>query len=212
MKIKEKVDGIDRRIEALLKSQEKTDEQQKKTEQEIRELRAAQEKTDEQQKKTDEQLRKTDKEIDRVARDIGGGLGRAAEGLAAPSVPKLFEELGIKVDEVQQRVRAFQDRQIKAEVDLICPGSLNGEEIVLVGEVKAHLTVDDIKDFLADDLKNFKDYFPRYREIKAYGLVAGLYVGGDLAKFASRQGLYILTPSGDTMCILNPVDFKPKVW
>lgn len=205
MKIEERVDGIDGRIEALLESQEKTDEQQKKTEQEIRELRAA-------QKKTDEQLRKTDKEIDKVARDIGGGLGRAAEGLAAPSVPKLFEELGIKVDEVQQRVRVFQDRQIKTEVDLICPGSLNGEEIVLVGEVKAHLTVDDIKDFLDDDLKNFKDYFPRYREIKAYGLVAGLYVGGDAAKFATRQGLYILTPSGDTMRILNPVDFKPKFW
>ena len=205
MKIEERVDGIDGRIEALLESQ-------KETNQEIRELRAAQKKTDEQQKKTDEQLRKTDKEIDKVARDIGGGLGRAAEGLAAPSVPKLFEELGIKVDEVQQRVRVFQDGQIKTEVDLICPGSLNGEEIVLVGEVKAHLTVDDIKDFLDDDLKNFKDYFPRYREIKAYGLIAGLYVGGDVAKFASRQGLYILTPSGDTMRILNPVDFKPKVW
>jgi hypothetical protein len=78
--------------------------------------------------------------------------------------------LGIQVKEIHQRVKALQDGKVIAEIDLICPSMLNNkEEILLVGEVKVHLLIDDIKEFIADDLMNFKSYFPKYKDLKVYG-------------------------------------------
>ncbi|MFH1859863.1 MAG: hypothetical protein ABH870_02435, partial [bacterium] len=50
---------------------------------EMRKIQISQEELQASQKKTDKQLKETSKELG----GIGGGLGRAAEGLTAPSVP-----------------------------------------------------------------------------------------------------------------------------
>jgi hypothetical protein len=165
-------------------------------------------------KEIEEKQKKTDKEIDKVAKDIGGGLGRAAEGMAAPAVPKVFRELGFKVISVHTRVKSLDEEtgEVKAEVDLLCLAMLNGKRVVLVGEVSAHLTSDDIKIFVEEELPNFKINYSDYAGQQAYAFVAGLNIDDHAARFAHRKGLYILAPSGETMHILNPVDFKPKVW
>jgi len=45
-----------------------------------------------------------------------------------------------------------------------------------------------------------------------YGLVAGLNVDEGVAKFAYRQGLYVAAPSNETLQLLNPPEFKPRLW
>jgi uncharacterized phage infection (PIP) family protein YhgE len=215
-------------IAKLQRAQNKTDEQLRKTDEQLEKLTERQNKTDEQLRKTDEQLRKTDekikelaeqqkktdKQIDKVARDIGGGLGRAAEGLTAPCVAKLFKDLGFEISEVQQRVKSLDPvtKEVKAEVDLLCPGVLNGKEVVLIGEVKANLTSDDIKYFLEDVVVNFKIDYPKYKNLDVFTFVSGLNISKDVEKFAYRRGLYVLAPAGETMRILNPPQFKPKIW
>lgn len=225
-RIRENLEQITIMQKEFEKERKKTEKERRKTEKEIKQVtklikelqeahkktEEAQKKTEEAHKKTEEIQKKTEKEIDKIARDIGGGLGRAAEGLTTPSVPNVFKELGIKTEEVQQRVKVLQDGNVLAEIDLICPAKLNGKEIILVGEVKAHLTVDFVTEFLNDNLTNFKRYFPRYKNMDALGFVSGLYVDKTVAKFAQRQGLYVLAPSGETMHIINPIDFKPKIW
>ncbi|MFH1562916.1 MAG: DUF3782 domain-containing protein [Nitrospirota bacterium] len=185
---------------------------------EMRQLRTAQEETGKQIKETFEGIKssqkKTDEEIEKMAKEVGkvtGGLGRVAEGLAAPCVPEVFRELGIEVTSVQQRVKALKNRQVTAEIDLLCPARRNGSSLILVGEVKAHLTSEWVKYFL-EDLPFFKENFPEYKEMEVIGLVAGLNIDDDAAKFAKRKGLYVLAATGETMQITNPSDFKPKVW
>ena len=44
------------------------------------------------------------------------------------------------------------------------------------------------------------------------GAVAGMVVPEDTARFAYRQGLFVLAQSGDTVTIRNDEDFQPGVW
>ncbi|MDI6735873.1 MAG: DUF3782 domain-containing protein [bacterium] len=180
-----------------------------------KELQASQKKTDEQLKETDEQLKETDKQLKKTAKEvggIGGGLGRAAEGLTAPAVPKVFKKLGIKVEAVHQRVKALHDGQVKAEIDLLCPARRNGSSLILVGEVKAHLTNEDVKDFLDESLISFKKNFAEYKDREVIAFVAGLNVQENALRFAQKKGLYVLVPFGETMRLANAKDFEPKVW
>jgi Cu/Ag efflux pump CusA len=155
----------------------------------------------------------TEKEINKVAKEIGGGLGRAAEGLTAPNVPRVFKKWNIDVVEVQMRVKALDEfGMTKQEVDLLCPARLNGRKIVLVGEVKAHFTSEDVKYFVDEDLPEFKKNFTEYKNLDVIGFISGLNVDKSASKYAYKKGLYILVPENNTMKILNPPDFKAKIW
>ncbi|MFH1859760.1 MAG: hypothetical protein ABH870_01910, partial [bacterium] len=171
-------------------------------------IQISQEELQASQKKTDKQLKETSKELG----GIGGGLGRAAEGLTAPSVPRVFKKLGITVDAVYQRVKALHDGQIKSEIDILCPARRNGSSLILVGEVKAHLTNEDVKDFLDESLISFKENFTEYKDREVIAFVAGLNVEENAARFAQKKGLYVLIPFGETMRLANSADFEPKIW
>ncbi|MEW6007256.1 MAG: hypothetical protein AB1595_03760 [bacterium] len=241
IKIEQRVDGVDRRIEALLRSQEEfreefskllkamavkadkrqkeADKRQKEADKRQKEADKRQKEIDEQLKRTDQELRamfeKTDKEIDKVSKEVGkvsDGLGRFAEGLVAPSVSKLFFfPLGIKITQIFPRVQAIENKEVKAEMDLLCSGSRNGKRVCFVGEVKARLSSDYVRDFI-DRLTKFKEFFPDYKEAEVIGFVAGMTVEDNAKKYAERKGLYVLAPEEDMVKILNKQGFKPKNW
>jgi hypothetical protein len=208
------LDRVSKEIDKLLKSQEKTDKEidkllksQEKTDKEIDKLLKSQEKTDKEIARVDKGIDKLRKVVNKTSKDLGGAVCRTAEGLVGGCIKELFEKEGFDV-EVQHRVRPREKkRRDIIEVDLLCPGELNGkdkvEKIVLVGEVKNHLTIEDITDFFSK-LPYFKSYFPQYKNRKIYGLVAGLFVSEKTAWFANKKGLYVLVPSGNTMKIKSP--------
>ncbi len=223
-------DRLDR-IEAILEnSTRKHDREHELFVEEMRQLRASQKELQESQKETAEQLKATDKQLQenaiqqkqtekqlkQTARElggIGGGLGRAAEGLTAPSVPRVFKKLGIKVDAVYQRVKALHhDGQIKSEIDILCSARRNGSSLILVGEVKAHLTNENVQDFLDESLSSFKENFTEYQDREIVAFVAGLNVEENAIRFAQKKGLYVLVPFGETMRLANSKGFEPKVW
>ena len=61
-------------------------------------------------------------------------------------------------------------------------------------------------------LVKFKQLMPRYQDVNALGAVAAMVVPDDVARYAYRKGLFVLAQSGDSLIILNDVQFLPKAW
>jgi len=51
-----------------------------------------------------------------------------------------------------------------------------------------------------------------YAGFRVMGAVAGMVVPEAAARFAYRQGLFVLAQSGDSMAIGNDEHFTPGVW
>jgi hypothetical protein len=96
---------------------------------------------------------------------------------------------------------------IAAEIDLLVT---NDQHCVAV-EVKSFLSIDDVKEHL-ERLEKFKMLFPRYSDAILYGAVAGAVIPEDVAKYAYRQGFFVLGQKGENMEILNDATFEPKIY
>ena len=53
---------------------------------------------------------------------------------------------------------------------------------------------------------------PRFADVNALGAVGGMVVPKDVARYAYRQGFFVLAQSGENIVILNDEKFKPRVW
>jgi hypothetical protein len=137
---------------------------------------------------------------------LGNRLGEFVEGLVKPAVVRLFRERGIEVHEVYPEVEVNRaDGGI--EIDLLV---VNDTEAVLV-EVKSKLKDSDVNDHL-ERLAKFKRLLPRYADVRAMGAVAAMVIPESVARYAERQGFFVLAQSGDDVVILNPATFQPKAW
>lgn len=155
---------------------------------------------------TDARMEKLNQETNKKISELGDKWGRFVEGVVEPSMVRLFNERGITIQETAQRLKKRIDGE-SIEVDLL---GINGEEVVVV-EVKSRLTVEDVRDHLYR-LENFKRFFPRYADNRLIGAVAGMVIVEEADKFAYRQGLFVIKPSGDTAQLLKDVEFQPKHW
>ena len=179
----------------------------------LAELADAQKETErilrEERQKTERQFRETDRQIKQVTKQIGelgNRLGEFVEWQVRPSAVRLFQERGIEVHEFYPEV-SVQRGDEGLEIDLLV---VNDTDAILI-EVKAKLTQKDVDDHL-ERLGKFKQFMPRYRDVKALGAVAGMVVPKDVARYAYRKGLFVLAQSGETLIILNDKQFRPKVW
>jgi hypothetical protein len=123
-----------------------------------------------------------------------------------PAAVRLFQERGIDVHELHTGV-SVRRSDGGIEIDLLV---VNEREVVLV-ETKSKLTQTDVDEHL-ERLDKFKRLMPRYADLQALGAVAGMVVPDDVARYAYRQGLFVLAQSGDSVVILNDAKFQPKVW
>lgn len=156
-----------------------------------------------------ESSRKTDARISQLSREIGnlgGKWGRFVENMVAPACETLFVSRGIPVHRVSQRVKQKLEHKT-LEVDVL----VSNENHVLAVEVKSTLGVDDIREFI-QDLAEFKQFFPEYKNKQLYGAVAGIELEENADKYAYKQGLFVLAQAGEAIKILNGDNFQPKVW
>jgi RecB family endonuclease NucS len=93
------------------------------------------------------------------------------------------------------------------EIDIL---AVDETEVVLV-ECKSRLSKDDVNDFL-EKLSRFKQAFPHYKNYQAYGAVAGIEIDEGVDRYAYKQGLFVIKPSGETVEIINDSGFEPKLW
>lgn len=179
---------------------------QKETERILREER---QQTERERQKTEHQFRETDRKIQAVNRQIGklgNRLGEFVEWQIRPAAVRLFQERGIEVHELYTEVSVQRENE-GLEIDLLV---VNDTEAILI-EVKSKLSQKDVDEHL-ERLAKFKQFMPRYREVKALGAVAAMIVPQDVARYAYRQGLFVLAQSGESVIILNDAQFQPKAW
>lgn len=233
---KEGLNGkVDRRIEALLRSQEKLRESQKKTDEQINRLIKDQEKTDEQlqrtslelremfqktdlelresQKKTDEQLQKTDTYLKNLAKTVGdltNGWGKFVIGLTEPGIKRCLQRIGFSLYSVLSPPSRKIGRE-EYEIDLLCPSALNGNSIMIVIEAKSYFNQQKLEHFLKK-LPKFHKFFPEYGKIELIGAIAGIRLTKEVISLAPEKGLYLFSVSSGIMKSLNPKGFKPMIW
>jgi hypothetical protein len=181
----------------------------RETDRKFQDLMDAQKETDRRFQETDRRFQETDREFQEAARvvnNLGGQWGLFLAYQVAPACERVFGERGIPVQMVSQRVKKRRGGDT-LEIDVLV---VNAGHVVVV-EVKASLSVADVREFL-DDLRQFRAFFPEYADWQVHGAVAGIRIEDGADRYAYRQGLFVLAQTGDTVKILNDPNFQPKAW
>jgi hypothetical protein len=200
--------------ERLIKEQgQETDRRIREVSQEIQavslEVRQLSQQVNKEISQVNKEISQVNKQIGQVNKqigDLGGKWGRFVENMVAPACETLFLKKGIPVHQVAQRLKRHLAEKT-LEIDVL----VTNEAHVLVVEVKSTLGVTDVKEFI-EDLSQFRLFFPEYAQKDLYGAIAGIEIEKGVAKFAYRQGLFVLAQSGETVVILNDDNFQPKCW
>jgi hypothetical protein len=201
----------------LIESQKETERRFQETERSFQEteriLKEQSQETERRFQETErvlkEQSEKTDRQIERVVKQIdrlGNRLGEFVEWQIRPSAVRLFKERGIEVHELQSEV-SVQRGDEGLEIDLLV---VNDTDAILI-EVKSKLTQADVDEHL-ERLAKFKQFMPRYRDVRALGTVGAMVIPKDVARYAYRRGLFVLAQSGENIVILNDDKFQPRAW
>ncbi len=186
----------------VAEAQKETDRKFQETDRKFQETARRFEETDHKFRETDQQIKQLGKKIG----DLGNRLGEFVEGLVKPAVVRLFRERGIEVHEVHADI-AVNRHDEGIQIDLLV---VNDAEAVLV-EVKSKLAQADVDEHL-ERLAKFKRMLPRYGDVRAMGAVASMVMPPDVARYAYRQGLFVLAQTGESVAILNDDRFLPVAW
>lgn len=173
----------------------------------MRELRLNQQKTDEQHRKTEEEIEKTS----RMVAKLTDGWGQFVEGLVEPNLYPLFAGFGVKITGTFPRPTRHLNGQTM-EVDILAVGKTQRQEnVIIYVEAKTNPSQKDVKE-LVRHIESFPRFFHEYKGWPVMGALAGIKVSSSVSAYAEKCGLYVLSPSGNTMKVLNKKSFKPKVW
>jgi hypothetical protein len=165
------------------------------------------EETTRQMKETDRKMEETArvvKEVSRLVGNLGNRLGEFVQYTVAPAVLRMFQERGIEVHQVFPNAKAKRDNE-GLEIDLL---AVNGVELVAI-ECKSKLGTEDIDDHIAR-LQKIRRMFPQWADHRIYGGVATMILDESAADYAVEKGLFVISPSGDTVEIRNSKDFQPQ--
>jgi hypothetical protein len=152
--------------------------------------------------------RETQREIDKVAKQLGGvteSLSRFSEQMVVPATKRLFSKRGIELNRISVNFEEHLNGETM-ETDVIG----TGPECAVLIEVKLRLRKDDIEELLEKKLPRFFEFFPYFRRPILYGGVAGMSIDKDVDRFAYKHGLFVIAQTGDNLKILNDKKFKPR--
>ena len=140
---------------------------------------------------------------------IAERVGRFAEDIVAPNIPKLAREV-FGITEIQfsaQRVEKHQARDVALfrEFDFI----LAGQNKLIVVETKATPRLKYIEEF-ADVMKELPDYFPEWKSHSVIPIFASMAIGPDFVKRLTRLRIYALALGDRTMELLNLGEVSSK--
>lgn len=153
--------------------------------------------------RTMEELKKLVRATAEAVNNLTTPLCLFIEEMVEPAVVQLFQERGIDVTQTMSRLKSKRPGAAM-EIDIL---AVNGSELVAV-ECKSRLSKDDVDDFL-DRLQRFKLAFPQFRDFQVYGAVAGIEIDQGIDSYAYRRGLFVIKQSGETVKIINDVQFQP---
>ena len=186
-------------LKEISKSQKEADRRMQETDRIVQETDRLIKENALQMKETDRQLRKTEA-------FFNSQWGKLMEALVEGDLLNLLKQKGITVKDTTMNMKG-QDKEEDWEIDILAS---NGEEVVLV-EVKTTLNLQNVKDFIYK-LNKFTTWKPIYKNKKMYGAVAYLKADQGSAKYAEKQGLFVIRATGSSSSIINKQNFKPKIF
>ena len=156
---------------------------------------------------TDKKFEKTERLVRDLSKNIGGlgnNVGQATEEYFLAALEKMEELAGVKIEYVGRLKK--RKKNLQGEYDAV----VFGKDTLIVVEIKHRLDGNNVSDFYTNSLPAFRKLFPEYADRKILGAVAGMIVEKAAMKLANNKGLLVLTPSGQTINVLNPKGFRPK--
>ena len=198
----------------LIQAQKETErflkEQSQETERRFQEserlLREQSQESERRFQETERLMKEQSQRVDEQLGKLGNRLGEFVESQVRPAAVRLFRERGIEVKEISSDV-SLQTGQDGIEIDILV---VNTTQAIAI-EVKSKLSQDDVEEHL-ERLAKFKRLLPRYQPFQILGAVAAMVIPADVARYAYRQGLFVIAQSGEDLKILNDAKFKPKIW
>ena len=187
----------------LIKSQKETEQLFKE---QSRESDRRFQESDRHFRETERLIKEQNQRVDEQLGKLGNRLGEFVEWQVRPAAVRLFQERGIDVVELSSDL-SVQKGDDGLEIDLLV---VNGSEAIAI-EVKSKLTQTDVDEHL-ERLDKFKKLLPRYQSLTILGAVAAMVIPSEVARYAYRQGLFVIAQSGENLVILNDQKFKPKAW
>ena len=190
----------------MAESQKETDREIKKTQEQMNETDRRMQATDRRMQETDRRMKETDRRL-RQAEDLfTTQWGRLIESLVEGDLAKLLQERGVEVDAILPGVKLRRDPK-QREVDLL---AVNGEEAVAV-EVKTTLRPPDVDKFL-ELLQDLPTLMKTFVNGRLYGAVAYLREHEGTVRYAARKGLFVIRATGSSASIVNPPEFRPRMF
>ena len=160
-------------------------------------------------KEMEKRSKETDLKIDKLAK-LYGGVSENSRDVAEEFFRRGLEVrdslFGIPYDQVARLQK--KTRQLQGEFDIVL---YNGDYMVVI-EVKYKLHPDDVEDFVNRKLPAFKPLFPEYADKELIGAVAAMSVPSSSYELAEKNGLLVLTQSGENISVMNPPDFDYKAY
>ncbi len=204
-------------LEDFYKIFQESDRQREETERILREsFQRSQEEADRRAAEADRRAAEADRTMEELkkvvantSREVGNLTSRWApfvENLVEPGVVRLFQARGIAVKETHPRIKAKRST-VAMEIDILAVD----DNVAVAVEVKSRLSITDVDEF-REKLSKFKQAFPAYKNYNIHGAVAGIEIDEGVARYAYRQGLFVIKQSGETVEIANDEAFKPKRW
>ena len=144
-------------------------------------------------------------QTNQAVNSLSSRWGHFVENLVAPAVLRLFQERGIPVQEMYQRVKSARGSQ-NLEIDILAVN----DDVAVVVEVKSRLTQDYVRRFLRN-LSRFKTAFPHYGNYRIYAAMAAIEIDRDVDTYAENQGLFVIEQSGDSVYISSET-ITPRTW
>jgi len=159
--------------------------------------------TDKRIEESDKRFKEEMKKLTKQVSDVTDSLGRFAESTVFPAVTPLLKKRGIRINHLWGRLPAVQKGQ-GMELDI----AGIGDDCAIAIEVKLRLKQEDVESFI-EKLSKVFEFYPLLKRPTLYGGVAAMTIDKDVERFAYKQGLFILTQTGDNVRIVNDRAFRP---
>lgn len=156
-----------------------------------------------------EEMRRESREHTLHWAQIAERVGRFAEDIVAPNIPRMAREI-FGITETQfaaQRIekRHATDASRFREFDQV----LAGQGKVILVETKATARLKSIEDF-AEVIKEFVEFFPEYRNFTLLPIYASMALSSDFVRRLSRLRIYAMALGDRTMELLNLAEVSAK--
>jgi len=156
--------------------------------------------TDRKMQETDKQLKTTLKGIEKLEKTVGGignSNGYYAEDQFFNSFSKNMTIGELTFDSIDRNMHRIR-KGLEDEFDIV----LTNSSVLLIIEVKYNYHQNDVEKVFKK-IENFRQLYPKYKDYKIFGGIAGLTMPMETIDKASEFGFFVFLQEGNDIKVLN---------